>query len=169
MQQPLPAIHIPSSFVSVCVWFFFLLRTALLLPGCSEFQNVQHVGFMTSLMYYIACVDSITDTFWSQSQQVPSHQGIFMNGSISQWCKLVTQLYVFVCDIMWRFNLQLGNSSDWEDVDVAMTNLWCCIDSIHGCAMRFFILMLKLLNKLSDTELETFTIVCIGCSGCFKF
>ncbi len=70
---------------------------------------------------------------------------------------------------MWRFNLQLGNSSDWEDVDVAMTNLWCCIDSIHGCAMRFFILMLKLLNKLSDTELETFTIVCIGCSGCFKF
>ena len=57
---------------------------ALLLPGCSEFQDVQHVGFMTSLMYYIACVDSITDTFWSQSQQVPSHQGIFMNGSLSQ-------------------------------------------------------------------------------------
>ena len=34
---------------------------------------------------------------------------------------------------MWRFNLQLGHSPDWEDVDVAMTNLWT--DSYQGCAM----------------------------------
>lgn len=39
---------------------------------------------LASLMYYIAYEDNVTDTFWSLSQQVPSYQAIFMNGSISQ-------------------------------------------------------------------------------------
>ncbi len=51
-----------------------------------------------------------------------------------------------VCSYMQR-RVEVNNSPDWQDVDVAMTNSWCCTDSFQGRAVYVFFSMLKLLNK----------------------
>jgi len=96
-------------FVCAC----FLLRTALLLAGCSEFQKLQHVGFTPLL------------------ESEPA--GPLLSRNIHEWSnKSVIQAgRTAVCSYM-RCRVEVGSSPDWEDVDVAMTN------SIQGVAQTHF-------------------------------
>ena len=74
--------------------------------------------------------------------------GPLLSGNIHEWSnKAVIQAgRTAVCSYMQR-RVEAGSSPDWEDVDVAMTDLLCCTASFQGSAVYVFFSSLKLLNK----------------------
>ena len=59
-----------------------------------------------------------------------------------------------VCSYM-RRRVEAGSSPDWDDVVVAMTDLFCCTASFQGSAVCCFFQCSNCLIILYHSELET--------------